>query len=281
MTVQSLFGVKTAQLHYLPNTPVHLTSSLKLDISQSLPGLSLSTKGTQQLEADMVLNNSQSDLPLTTPPLNLTFVLKSLNIDLQANDETLTFRSDELGTSLYLSQLSKLIDRPIQLRLGEEFKLDRDNEELRRAVSELPVLTEISPDHLLVELFLHIFAAGGSKLQVGQVIEKDLSEWQIPSLPTKIFYTITEIDDYSVYADIHGEMEKRTFQLEGEVSVGNTDEPVAASLSGRMEGKVKWNRDNALLYELELDYAYSTRLQLASWEWLMNVSLNLHNKSRL
>ena len=281
MTVQSLFGVKTAQLHYLPNTPVHLNSSLKLDISQSLPGLSLSTKGTQQLEADMVLNNSQSDLPLTMPPLNLTFVLKSLNIDLQANDETLTFRSDEMGTSLYLSQLSKLIDRPIQLRLGEEFKLDRDNEELRRAVSELPVLTEISPDHLLVELFLHIFAAGGRELQVGQVIEKDLSDWQIPSLPTKIIYTITEIDDYSVYADIQGEMEKRMFQLEGEVSVGNTDEPVAASLSGRMEGKVKWNRDNALLYELELDYAYSTRLQLASWEWLMNVSLNLHNKSRL
>ena len=281
LAVQSLFAAKTAHLHYLPNTTVHLTSDLKLDISQSLPGLSLSTKGIQQLEADLTLRNEQSEHSASTPLQSLTFVLKKLNIDLQANDETLTFRSDEAGTSLYLTQISKLIDRPIQLRLDDHYQLSHDNEELRRAVSELPVLTEISPEHLLADLFLHIFGAAGQELHVGQVIHKDLSDWEVPSLPKKISYKITRIDDYNVYADIQGDIEKRKFFLSGGVAVGNTEEAVSATLSGMMAGKVRWNRDNALLYELDLDYSYSTRLQLASWEWLMNASLNLHNKTRL
>lgn len=279
--IGSAYAEKTANLQFLPNVPVHFNSELKLDISQSLPGLSLSTKGTQQLGADLTLINQQGDLPVSAPPFSLKFVLKSLNIDLQANDENLSFRSDEMGASLYLSQLSKLVDRPIQLQFGEGFQLNRNNEELRRVAAELPVLTEISPDHLLVELFLHLFAAGGQELYVGQVIEKDISDWEIPSLPDTITYTITEIDDYNVYADIKGDIEKKKFQLSGEVSIGDKSEPVGASLSGRMVGKIKWNRDNAMLYELNLDYSYSARFQLAYWEWLMNVSLQLHNKSKL
>lgn len=278
--IGSLHAAKTAHLQYLPNVPVHLNSELKLDISQSLPGLSLSTKGTQQLEANLTLINEQNDLPVSSPPLSLKFVLKSLNIDLQANDENLTFRSDELGASLYLSQLSKLVDRPIHLQFGNGFQLDRDNEELRRATAELPVLTEISPDHLLVELFLHLFAAGGQELTVGQVIEKDLSDWEIPSLPNTVTYTITDIDDYNVYAEIKGDIEKKKFQLAGEVTIGDESEPVGASLTGHLSGTIKWNRDNAMLYELTLDYSYSTRFQLAYWEWLMNVSLQLHNKTK-
>ncbi|ADI37629.1 hypothetical protein [Waddlia chondrophila] len=280
LAAQSLFAsTKTASLRYLPNTPVHLASDLKLDISQSLPGLSLSTKGVQRLEADLTLRNEQPEPSSSVLPLNLTFVLKKLSIDLQANDETLTFRSDEAGTSLYLTQLSKLIDRPIQLKLDRHFQLSRDNEELRRAVSELPVLAEMNPDHLLVELFSSVFVPGNQELSVGQVIRKDLSDWEIPSLPKEVVYTITKIDDYSVYAEICGEIEKKKFQLSGEVVIGGKGESVAAALSGLMEGKVKWNRDNAMLYELELNYSYSTRLQLASWDWLMNVSLNLHNKT--
>lgn len=278
--IGSLHAAKTAHLQYLPNVPVHLNSELKLDISQSLPGLSLSTKGTQQIGADLTVISEQKDLPVSSPPLNLKFVLKSLNIDLQANDENLTFRSDEMGASLYLSQLSKLVDRPIHLQFGNGFELDRDNEELRRTASELPVLTEISPDHLLVELFLHLFAAGGQELSVGQVIQKDLSDWEIPSLPNTVTYTITDIDDYNVYAEIKGDIEKRKFQLAGEVTFGGESETVGASLTGHLSGKIKWNRDNAMLYELTLDYSYSARFQLAYWEWLMNVSLQLHNKTR-
>lgn len=281
MAAHSLFAVKTAHLHYRHGAPVHLTSDLKLDISQSLPGLSLSTKGSQLLEADLTLRNEQSEYIDSAHSQKLTFVLKKLNIDLQANEENLIFRSDEAGTSLYLTQLSKLIDRPIQLNLNEHFELSSDNNELRRAVSELPVLTEISPEHLLTELFLHLFAAGGEELYVGKVIQKNLADREIPALPKTITYTITKIDDYNVYADVEGSIEKRKFQLSGEVEVGNRVEAVSATLSGTMAGKLRWNRDNAMLYHLELDYSYSTRLQLANWEWLMNVSLNLHNKTRL
>jgi hypothetical protein len=277
----SAYGGKSAHLHYLPNVPVHLTSELKLDISQSHPGLSLSTKGAQNIRADLTIINDQPELPLASPPFSLKFLLKGIDIDLQANDENIAFRSEEMGTSLYLNQLSKLVDRPIHLRFGEGFKLSQHHEELSRAAVELPVLTEISPDQMLVEMFLHLFATAGQKLQVGQVIEQDLAEWTIPSLPQKVIYTITDIDDYNVHAEIKGDIEKRKFELGGQISLGEEAQAVAASLSGQLLGKVKWNRDNAMLYELSLDYSYVARFQLAQWEWQMFVSLNLHNKSKL
>ncbi len=280
-TSNVLFASKQAHLQYLPNVPVHLHSTLAIDISQSLPGLSLSTKGEQNIDAEMTLFHENAEMPLTTPPFSLNFVLKNIDINLQANDEDLIFNSGEMGASLYLNQLSKLVDRTIQLNFNESFSLDQYNEQLHRAVTELPVLTEVNPDHLLVELFLHLFAAGGQKLEVGQVIEKDLGAWSIPSLPQKIIYTITQIDDYNVYADITGDIEKQKFELDGQVVLGESSESIGASLSGALKGRVKWNRDNAMLYELNLEYAYVSRVQLAKWEWLMNINLDLHNRTKL
>lgn len=276
-----LFASKQAHLQYLPNTPVHLHSTLAIDISQSLPGLSLSTKGEQIIDAEMRLSHENTEMPLTVPPFSLSFVLKNVDINLQANDEDLIFKSGEIGTSLYLNQLSKLVDRAIQLNFDESFTMDQYNEELHRAVKELPVLTEVNPESLLVELFLHLFAAGGQKLEVGQVIEKDLGPWTIPSLPQKVIYTITGIDDYNVYADVSGDVEKQKFELGGQVMLGELSKSIGASLSGTLFGKIKWNRDNAMLYELNLQYAYVARFQLAKWEWLMNVNLDLHNRTKL
>ncbi len=276
-----VFAAQSAKLHYLPNIPVQLESELKIDITQSLPGLSLSTKGNQKFAADLTMQNFQSELPIAAPPFVLKFVLNHLDIALQANDEELNFRSDKLGGSLYLNQLSNLIDHPVYLQFDKDFLLAADNVELRQAAAQLPVLSEINPANILAELFLHLFAAGGRDLYVGKVIEKDISEWQIPSLPKIVAYTISEIDDYNVYASISGSLEKQTLELDGKVNWGGSSKQVQASLSGEMFGKIRWNRDNAMLYSLSLEYSYSARFQLAAQEWLMNVSLILQNQSKL
>ncbi|MFQ5729001.1 MAG: hypothetical protein ACE5GN_01400 [Waddliaceae bacterium] len=278
----SAFAEKKAHLHYLPNTPVHLSSEVTLDISQTLPGLSLATRGKQNINAILTVSSEQSGLPITQPPFDLTFVLKALRIDLRVNDEEISFDSSRMESSLFLSQVSKMIDRPIRIYFGEDFKLEGGSAELRRIVKELPILQEVHPENLLVELFMPLFALGGQELIEGKTFKRDQGDHFIPSMPNVVEYTITNIDDYNVYANINGKIEKREFQLEGLVQTNDKkEEVVGVRLSGMMNGKVKWNRDNAMLYDLDMEYTYSAKFKLGEWEWMMNVSLDVQNRTKL
>lgn len=276
------FAAKVARLQYLPNVPVYLSSRVGIDISQSFPGLSLATKGKQNIEAILSVKGDQSTPPIIQAPFDLTLVLKSIKIDLHANDEDISFDSNEMASTLYLSQVSKIIDRPIQIHFGSGFEFEGSSEELLQVVNALPVFQEVNLENLLVELFLHLFALGGQELSEGQTIKKKLGNYGIPSIPSVVEYSITSIDDYNVYADIGGKIEKQKFQLNSLVQVNDKlKEIVGGTLSGTMHGKVKWNRDNAMLYELEMAYAYSAMFKLGEWEWMMNVALEVHNRTKM
>lgn len=273
---------KKAHLQYLPTTPVNLNSEVTIEVNQSLPGLSLSTRGNQTIKAILSVNGNQSDLPITHPPLDLTFILKHLKISLRANDEELTFDSEDLESSFYLSQVSKMIERPIRLHFGEEFKLESGSGELQQTMRELPVLQEVNPGALLMDLFLHLFALGGEELTEGKVIERKFEGLDIPSLPSKVEYTISSIDDYNIHVAMKGNIEKQSFSLSGKVQVNDKDdELVNVTLNGTMEGKGKWNRDNAMLYDLEMHYTYTAMFKLGEWEWMMNVGVTVHNHTKL
>lgn len=253
-----------------------------MEMSQSLPGLSLSTRAKQQIDASLTVTTDNTDMPITQPPFDLNFVLKSLKIDLYANDEDVAFDSDQMSESLYLNQVSKMIDRPIQMHFGDRFDLQSESEDLRQIIKELPVLQEVDLKSMLVELFLHFFALGGKELTVGQTYQRDLGDHSIPTLPNVVNYTITAIDDYNIHASISGNIEKRKLKLKGLVQVNDKElANVEVSLSGTMNGKVKWNRDNAMLYDLEMEYAYSAMFKLAEWDWMMNVTLHLHNRTKM
>lgn len=279
-TIQLQAG--TASLRYLPDQPVSFKSTLNIDISQSLPGLSLSTKGKQHFDAEMIISQDQEGLAVLSPPFDIVFLLKGIKIDVQANGEDLHFDSKDKGNSLYLSQLSKLIDAPLHLHFGENYQIVGKNIGLNKSLEELPMLQEIDPVKILSELFLHLFGPAGKPLKEGDVIERNISEGLIPSLPEKVTYTVTKIDDYHIYADIQGTIEKKKFDLLSLVKLQEKElASVSATLSGTIVGKIIWNRDNAMLHDLKLDYAYSARLQLAQWEWLMNVNLNLNNQTHM
>lgn len=269
------------QLIFQPNVPVVLNSRMIIEINQSLPGLRLSTQGTQSLSALMTLRNG-SGLPITQPPFDLSFTLKSIKIDLNVNDEKITFDSNAKDSSLYISQLAKLLDRPIQIKIGDNFELKGDNQSLLQFINELPMFQEVNSENLLVELFLHIFALGDQDLVVGQTYTRDLHGNIITSLPEKIDYKVTSIDDYHIQAAISGKIEKRKLQLKGFVQLGeNAQTPVEATLLGTISGNVSWNRDNAMLYELQMEYDYSAMWKIGDWEWMMKVAIQVHNKTNL
>lgn len=296
----SFFGIssvyaaeKTAYLQYQPNLPVHLTSTLTLDLSQSLPGLSLSTKGKQILEADLTLSQEKEGLPVLQPPFNVAFLLKGICLDMEANGERFSFNSTEREGSVYSNQLSELMNHPIVLQFGAGFVLNHQNESLKKMMRGLPLLQEIPLEGFLEELLSPLFAGAGRQLVIGQVIERELfpnnfssglgiNHGDTPSLPRKVVYTITDIDDYHVFGALRGEIKKHFFELKGKMFSEEKDTvPITASLSGVVEGSVKWNRDNALLHSLQLEYSYVARFQWAEWEWLMHVSLKLENLTKL
>jgi hypothetical protein len=269
------------ELTFQPNLPVVLNSKVILEVSQSLPGLSLSMRGAQSFSALMSLHND-SGLPITRPPFELTFTLKSIKIDLNANDEKISFDSNTKDASLYLSQLAHLLDRPIQIKIADHFEVQGDNQALWQFINELPMLKEVNSQNLLAELFLHLFALGGHDLAVGQTYLRCLQENAISSLPERIEYKVTAIDDYHVIADISGKIEKRKLQLKGFVHLGeNAQTPLEATLLGALSGNVIWNRDNAMLYQLKMEYDYSVMWKIGDWEWMMKVFIQVHNKTTL
>lgn len=273
---------KKAQLQYQPNLPVHLTSLLTLDFSQSLPGLSFTTKGKQTLEADLTLSHGKERVSVIQPPFNLSVLLKGLRMDVQANDEKFSFDSSVRTGSAYVNQLAELINRPIELSIGDEFLITHENPLLKKTIQSLPILQEIPIEGFLEELLFPLFAVAGKELLVGQVIERNFNGWGLASLPQKMVYTITEIDDYHVFATVEGEIKKHLFELQGKVETDEEEaSSVKASLSGVVKGNVKWNRDNALLHSLVLEYSYVARFQLAEWEWLMHITLKLDNQTKL
>lgn len=273
---------KKAHLQFVPNTPVNLSSEATIEVNQSLPGLSLSTRGKQSLKATLSISGNHNDLPITHAPLDLTFILKHLKISVRANEEELTFDSEDIEASLYLNQLSKIIEQPIRLHFGKNFKLESGSEEFQQTMKTLPVLQEVNPEALLMDLFLHLFALGGENLTEGAVIVRQFEGLDIPSLPQKVEYTITSIDDYHIHARMIGNIEKQSFSLGGKSQPSDKEEElVNVSLNGTMEGKGRWNRDNAMLYDLEMHYIYTAMFKLGAWEWMMNANITIHNSTKL
>lgn len=279
-TNNDLPSLKT-RLQFLPNVPFHLESHAFIEVTQSLPGLSLSTKGDQLLKAHLFIDRPSSDLLISSAPFDLTFILKELKILILANDEKITFDSNKKEPSLYLNQLSKIIDRSLHLHLGEKYTIEMRGNEFLQLIKEFSVLQEVHPQALLANMLSPLFALSGEELSPGKVIVREYDEPNIMALPNKMEYTIRSIDDYNIYASMKGDIKKTTFSLSSKVLVKDVKEPVQVVLNGNMEGLGKWNRDNAMLSEIEMRYVYTATFTIGKLSWMMNFTIALQNKTTL
>jgi len=272
---------KTAKLSFLPNTPVKLKSEIQIKIDQSLAGLPFSLRGNQLLEALLTLHGGQSDSPDPKPPFDVSFNLQSLKIDLRVNGNEISFDSGVGDSSLYSRQMSQMINRPVNLHFGSGYKLETSVQELMEAMPDLPFLKDVEADALFMDLFVHLFSLGGIELKEGDVIKKQFPSANFSTLPNQVIYTITSIDDYSIQAELKGNIEKKTFSLSETLQI---DDEMAKSanvtINGTMEGKVKWKKDNAMLYDLAMCYACKARVQIANWDWMINIRIDLHNQTK-
>lgn len=55
--------------------------------------------------------------------------------------------------------------------------------------------------------------------------------------------------------------------------------PVTVKLNGSVEGRGRWNRDNALLFEIEAHHAYTAMLSAGPLQWMAHFDMIVENRS--
>lgn len=262
-------------LQYIPSIPVHYTSKLTIEIQESLPLLSLATKGNQVLKFDLVVEKVGENKAVAKLPLSLTATLKDLFIFLNVNGIELTVDPRGEKVSVPLIQLEKLIDKPLAFTIDTHGHLMDAGNTFATIYKQQPALKGLSLQALLNELFFPIFALCGEELTVGSKFEKPALPDPSGILPTVVLFEITEINDQEVFATVNGTMKPKNVAFDALFNKeADTPGKIGMKLTGDMQGKVSWKRANALLYNLNNVYRYQAELRLGEMHWTVQMTIS-------
>ena len=267
----------TVRLQYLPHVPVVQTSRLQIEMNDAFPGFKIKGKAFQTIESVITLAGDQSELPILQPPLDLTYVLKKIHVELSANNVKKGFSSSYSPTSLPLVQGTALIDRPLKLRLDTKFSLEKENSSLKKLLDEIPILHDLRLESFFLEWFQHLFALSGKDLALGHSYKVVV---QGENYPYTFQYTITSLTDDNIQADIQGLIESKGIKLKGQFPMdGMKNSDAELSVTAKVQGNASWNLHNALVFRLDTHSAYTGVLKIADSTWNLGMNLDHHLNS--
>lgn len=268
---------KSVQLQYLPNTPVVQTSRLQMRMNDALPGFRLQGKVLQTVESIVTVMEEHSELPLLQPPLDLTYILKKIDVEITANHVKGGFSSEAPHRFLPLSQNISLIDRPIRLHIDSKLNIENENSDLNKLFSEFPALRDLHLEGFFLEWMQHLFALAGKEIVKGKSYKVAL-----PAENLNFFqYTITAITEQEIHADLQGLIEKNGHKLKGQLSLdGMKSSDVELSFKANVKGHIAWDYKNALICQLETQTVYTGILSIAESIWNLGMSLDHHLESK-
>lgn len=270
----ALFAATPIKLTYLPATPVLQTSELSIEIDESMPILHLASKAKQVLKMEVTAAAQPGATRLTQPPIDLTVVLKDVFVDLFVNQEEAAFDPRVERSPTSLKEISKLIDKPIHLKVNEQNAIIIAPNDLQTLKRELPALNDIGIELLFGELLQHHFALLGKELTIGAKFQEPFARDSASPLPETIDYEIVSITDKDVIASIKGNIKPKEFQLKSPIKFDDKEEPILLSYSGSLKGEGTWNRQNAMLFQMKTDYTYLALLKAGPMQWKMQVILH-------
>ncbi len=258
------------QLQYLPHVPVMQTHTLQAEMSDALPGYKLDGEAVQSLSAVVTLKSDAPELPLTHPPFDLQFVLKDIHLELNANDVGIQVDSKTPHSPL-AAQSKELINHPITLHIRPDGSLDSSSAELQKLFADMPGVKDLHLEGIWYEWFLSIFALAGKELATGNLYA---IETQGGNLPKVLNYRITAIDEKEVKAELKGSLEAKVMKIEGLFALdGKQQGNIELNLSGMVQGNASWDRQNALLCQLNAHYIYTGVLKIGDSAWTLNLNL--------
>lgn len=254
----SLSAEESVRLEYLPQSPVEQVSTLSIDFHDSLIGSKVHWNATQALTAQVTIQGRTGSIPL-----DLSFVLKNMKIEVTANGEKIAD-----FPNLQWAQANRLKNRPLRLIVDDSSDLQIDPQTLRLLNDELPALMALPIASLLQEWFHPVFALAGKDLQLG-------STYSVPSTlsntPTTFEYEIKSITDSAVMASVQGVLTTKEINFPFELN--DLINAAGLVLNGTVTGDVLWNRENALVCQANLQYHFTGSIKMGDNAWSLNLDI--------
>jgi hypothetical protein len=256
LCMHALVLSEPVRLQYVPSIPVQQTSKLTIEVHESLPVLNLTSKARQIVKFDLTVGSGNGSALTQQVPLNLSFSLKDIFVDLCVNQEEMTFEPKAKQSAIPLIQLSELIDKPLH------FEIDAKG-----------CVIDEAKDYL-EDLVRPLFVAINKDLEVGSTFQQTCTNSSLPLLPVTWNYEVKEITERDIVASISGTIDSKQIILAIPVKLENhTAEQVEMIVKGTLSGEISWNRANALLYGLQTECRYQVELKAGEMKWDLQASI--------
>ena len=256
------------QLDYLSLTPVQQTSQVTIEVKESQPILNMSSKGSQMFKYNLVMKNGGERGKAVHLPADIVFMIKDLFISLKENESEIIFDPRLECSVPSLKSFSYLLDEPLNFSIDSHGNLKSKVNTFDRLLKEHPDLNQQPINSIVNNLIADLFALYDEDLVVGLKIEMQSSPGPIFSICSYITYTIVEINEREVIAELTGIVEPQIISLAKPLQVnGRRPQKVEMKVTGAIKGKASWQRKNALLYNLNCDYTYNGELNCGDKKW--------------
>lgn len=266
----STFIDASIKANYDLAVPVLVSSLTTLEVQESLPVLKLKTKGSQTLKFGLQGLGDIDNPASSRLPADVRLTVNDLAMHLSVNGKELTFKTKGDTASAPLQHLSKLIGRPLNLRIDAQGRIVSGIDTLESIFRELPALKLLDVPDIFGSQLQHLFAIYDREIVVGDIIPFGSHSEQ----PEALVMTceITAIDDDEIKGIVKGKFAPAasSFTVKGEGGPST----VKMQLTGDISGSVSWNRRNALLGTMRSDYRYQAKLGMGDTEWVMLMTMN-------
>jgi hypothetical protein len=274
LCMHALVLSEPVRLQYVPSIPVQQTSKLTIEVHESLPVLNLTSKARQIVKFDLTVGSGNGSALTQQVPLNLSFSLKDIFVDLCVNQEEMTFEPKAKQSAIPLIQLSELIDKPLHFEIDAKGCVIDEAKEIEKNSAAFPALRDIPLKDYLEDLVRPLFVAINKDLEVGSTFQQTCTNSSLPLLPVTWNYEVKEITERDIVASISGTIDSKQIILAIPVKLENhTAEQVEMIVKGTLSGEISWNRANALLYGLQTECRYQVELKAGEMKWDLQASI--------
>lgn len=273
-------ATEQVRLNYLLNTPLEFHSVHTLDIAKPIPGFDLQGYGKQTISATVSLESDQKGQAIKGPPFDIVLKFNGLKIDLKINETVTSYDTLKPGDSKILKKIAKIFEEPLRIHVGDTVTLDKKTQEFDDLMLDFPFFKQLDPRNLLQGIIQPILVLNGKDLTVG-------STFQLKEIPDTLglfpetTYVIETITDKEVTATIKGSVDDQKLKLSGVLEAEDkANEWVNLIFNGKINGKATWNRENALLFNLNSEHSYNGLLKIANWEWPLDFSIKVEMETK-
>lgn len=260
------------RLQYAVNQPVFQTSSVEIEVSRGQAEETPST-ARQEIKARLAIIEKKDRGTFVKPSMNLQLTLESLQVGMEAEGHSLKFDSEHPNGSPLMTEIAKIIDRPLTVVVGEDLKIETDSKDFLKLSQSLEQIGGFRTTNLFSEMLQNLFALAGRDLEVGDEYTLKLALGADERVPLAITYKIVAITGSEVRAVVTGGFD-----------LVEITQPVSSQdrlfLAGKIDGKAVWNRRNALIYKTRIHYSYDGVLEEDGQETPIYLHLRHEDTSR-